>query len=228
MAIEKGLAGPGLLAFKPARIGFQIQANGAHYYLTDLKLNPHETRMIDIRKLRDMQKPDFKGNKIPADAADGSLVWIRLDKVPVVGRLLVLDSRKGIPSNFDCSCTNHCPRGYQDLTIDPSSATLVVGNSQQFTATEWFEDCNGFLYPYNVTSSANWSSSNFSAVTVSSSGMATAVGPGSASVVAQYSDFWYSWSVALEDCIEHARTLSAAANVTAVAIPTNFELPYPI
>ncbi len=37
---------------KPARIGFQVQANGVHYYLTDLKLKPHETRAIDLRKLR--------------------------------------------------------------------------------------------------------------------------------------------------------------------------------
>jgi hypothetical protein len=53
---------------REARIGFQIQANGVHYFLTDLKLNPHETRAIDIRKLRDAQKPDFNKNVIPAMA----------------------------------------------------------------------------------------------------------------------------------------------------------------
>lgn len=198
---------------KPARIGFQIQAKGVHYYLTDLKLSPHETRLIDIRKLRDMQKPDFKGNKIPRDATDGGIFWVSLDKAPAVGRLLVIDSHRGISSNFDCGCGGHCPPGYQSLELSPSSATLLVGDSQQFTATEVYDDCNGNHY-YDVTNGASWSSSN-PEITVSSTGLVTAAGPGSAIITAEYSDFWYSWSVALQDCIEHARTLSVGANVTA-------------
>jgi hypothetical protein len=50
---------------KPARMGFSVVANGVNYYLTMLRLNPHETRVIDLRKLRDAQVPDFKGNVIP-------------------------------------------------------------------------------------------------------------------------------------------------------------------
>jgi hypothetical protein len=38
---------------KPARTGFSVTANSVHYYLTKLRLNPHETRVIDLRKLRD-------------------------------------------------------------------------------------------------------------------------------------------------------------------------------
>lgn len=41
---------------------------GVHYFLTTLKLAPHETRAIDLRKLRDAQQSDFKKNKIPAGA----------------------------------------------------------------------------------------------------------------------------------------------------------------
>ena len=39
---------------KECRIGFQVQANGVHYYLTKLKLKPHETQAIDLRKLREL------------------------------------------------------------------------------------------------------------------------------------------------------------------------------
>jgi hypothetical protein len=46
-----------------------------HYYLTSLKLAPHKTRAIDIRQLRDTQVADFRKNRIPADAADGSVSW---------------------------------------------------------------------------------------------------------------------------------------------------------
>ena len=69
-----------------------------HYHLTDLRLQPHETRAIDIRKLRDAQKEDFRGNRIPGAATDGSVVWIRLEHVPVMGRLLFASGFRS--SNF--------------------------------------------------------------------------------------------------------------------------------
>jgi hypothetical protein len=47
---------------KSARIGFSITANGVYSYLTQLKLNPHETRAINIRQLRDAHIADFKKN----------------------------------------------------------------------------------------------------------------------------------------------------------------------
>jgi hypothetical protein len=48
---------------KARRIGFVITVGGVHYYLTRLKLAPHETRAIDLGQLRDQQRPDFKGHK---------------------------------------------------------------------------------------------------------------------------------------------------------------------
>lgn len=53
---------------RAVRIGYVVTAGGVNYYLGELKLNPHETRAIDLRKLRDAQEPDFQGNKIPAGA----------------------------------------------------------------------------------------------------------------------------------------------------------------
>jgi hypothetical protein len=46
-------------------MGFFVTANGVHYSLTELRLNPHETRMVDLRKLRDAQLPDFQGKLTP-------------------------------------------------------------------------------------------------------------------------------------------------------------------
>jgi hypothetical protein len=88
---------------QPARIGFKVTANGSpSYYLTSLNLNPHETRAIDLRKLRDAQKPDSKKNTIPATATDGSVTWGRIDNLPVMGRLMVINRQQGMPSNCDC------------------------------------------------------------------------------------------------------------------------------
>ena len=106
-----------------ARIGFQVSAGGVVYHITDLKLMPHETRAIDLRKLRDAQKPDFLGNKIPANATDGSALWGRIDNVPVMGRLVVLQRRKALASSYSCDPCS-CP---MSLTSYPLQLTPVPG-----------------------------------------------------------------------------------------------------
>jgi len=107
---------------QPVRIGFSVTAGGVHYYLTNLKLAAHETRAIDFRQLRDAQVPDFKGNKIPAGAVDGSVNWVRMDDVPVEGRLMMLEKQQGVASSYDCNiCT--CPASYNgQLSVTPRPA----------------------------------------------------------------------------------------------------------
>jgi hypothetical protein len=115
---------------KPARIGFSVTAGGVHYYLTSLELAPRETRAIDIRQLRDAQVADFKGNTIPANATDGSVDWIRLDDVPVMGRPVVINHNGGVASNYDCR-TCPCPRLPDVIGVSgaPSSSSLTPGTS---------------------------------------------------------------------------------------------------
>ncbi len=70
-----------------------------------MKLKPHETRAIDLRKLRDAQKPDFKGNLIPANATDGSVSWIRLENLSVMGKLVVMQRNQGMASSYQFQVT---------------------------------------------------------------------------------------------------------------------------
>lgn len=214
---------------KPARIGFQIQAGGVHYYLTNLKLNPHETRAIDIRKLRDQQKADFKGNKIPADATDGSVVWVKMDPVPVVGRLLVMDARQGLSSNYDCQCAFHCAQGYKALSVSPTSWTMPPGGTAVFVSTETWGDCNGVDHFYDVTPSSLWGSSNTAVCTVGNSpqsGLVTAVlgsGGGSATITATFTDSTYRWSVVEHICNENVVTKSASGTAI-VRVPHHLQV----
>ena len=72
------------------------------------------------------------------------------------------------------------------IAVTPTSANLVVGGTQQFTATATY--ANGTTG--NVTSSSTWSSGNTSVVTVNSKGFAIAVGTGAAtSVTASFQGF---------------------------------------
>jgi hypothetical protein len=109
---------------KPARIGFKVSANSVTYYLTSLRLNPHETRALD---LRDAQQPDLNKNTIPAAATDGSVIWLRGDNMPVMGRLMLIHRQQGMASNYDCDLCS-CPYDYipNSNYMSPGSLYLAV------------------------------------------------------------------------------------------------------
>jgi hypothetical protein len=79
---------------KPCGVGFQIRTAEIEYHLTRLKLDPRETKVINLRELRDKQEPDFRGTVIPAQATEGRLYYIRMDEGPLMGRVVVLPRRK--------------------------------------------------------------------------------------------------------------------------------------
>jgi hypothetical protein len=180
---------------KEVPIGFQVQADGLHYYLTDLRLHPRETRAIDLRKLRDKQEADFRGHTIPSTATDGSVLWIRLEDVPVMGRLVVLQRNKGIASNYDCEVCQ-CPANLTySLSISPSSAAIYPTNTQQFAATAWSVDCNQIYWPSTVTNYAHWFTYHPSIATVNDTtakGRVTAVAIGNTWLKAEYGGCSYT------------------------------------
>jgi len=141
-----------------AGIGFAVTAEGVHYYLTKLKLQPHETRVIYLRSLRDAQAADFKGHRIPAAATDGSVSWIRFEDVPVEGRLVVIKRKGGVASSYDC-CICACPPSDYVLAVSPSSVNLLPGQSAQFEADDWKINCNGPYFYADWTDEVGWSSS---------------------------------------------------------------------
>ncbi len=175
-----------------ARIGFSVTANGVHYYLTKLKLQPHETRAINFRALRDAQAADFKQHQIPASATDGAVNWVRIDNVPVEGRVVVIERSGGAASNYDCN-TCQCPVSFTgSLYLGPASFNLLPGQSEGCVCTAIYKDCNGVIYPEDVTDQAGWSSSNTGVATVNSTGLVTAVAGGSASIKATFvGEEWY-------------------------------------
>jgi hypothetical protein len=76
---------------KDCRVGFKIEAAGVEYNLTRLKLAPHQSKCINLRELRDRQQPDFRGHVLPATVTEGRLSYIRLDNVPLIGRVAVVE-----------------------------------------------------------------------------------------------------------------------------------------
>lgn len=208
---------------KAVGIGFKVNSNGVHYYITDLRLNPHETRAIDIRTLRDAQRPDVDGNKIPAAATDGSLMWVRCDNVPVEGRLMVIRRGHGLASSYDCTGGCPCPTdfAYGALSTTPGSATIVASTSTQLKAMIWVTDCNNNTYQTEVTGQSQWTSSAASVATVYL-GDVTGKGGGTTDVTASFTGCTnWRWS---PTCVcEHSGTTYAYSAIT-VQVPTSLRL----
>ena len=66
------------------------------------------------------------------------------------------------------------------IAVTPSNPSLLVGATQQFTATGTYSDGS----TQNVTSQATWTSSSTAAATINASGLATAVSAGTATLTA--------------------------------------------
>jgi len=70
------------------------------------------------------------------------------------------------------------------ISVTPTSASILAGGTQQFTATGHYSDGSA----QNITTSATWSSSNTTVATVSNSagtqGLATGIGSGTATISA--------------------------------------------
>jgi uncharacterized protein YjdB len=80
------------------------------------------------------------------------------------------------------SATINVPR-LTSISVAPNPANILVGATQQFTATASYSDGT----TQNITATAIWTAASTAVATVNASGMATAVGPGSTTVTASLS-----------------------------------------
>jgi len=72
------------------------------------------------------------------------------------------------------------PAVLTSITVTPANASLVVGSTQQYTATGTYTDGT----TQNLTGSATWNSTNTAAATISSTGLATGAGTGTTTISA--------------------------------------------
>lgn len=98
---------------------------------------------------------------------------------------------------FLASCSNPSVTA---LSISPTSETLAIGNTAQFTATATLSQGTHPKSTQDMTTSVSWKSSNPGVATISDSGLATAVAPGTTIITANTAGF--------------PGTISASASVT--------------
>jgi hypothetical protein len=83
-------------------------------------------------------------------------------------------------------CSN--PQGLDSIAVSPSSQSLPVGQTSQFTATGTFGNAS---HPstQDITKTVTWSSSLPSVATVNATGLVTAVSPGTTNITASATAF---------------------------------------
>ncbi len=181
----------------------------------------HQTRVIDVRALRDGQTPDTFGKTIPLDASRGQVRWTmkgREDKV-LIGRAEQVDLEKGMSSSY--ACRYCCPNKFYSASISPPSGSLFIGDSMQMSAFQRDVDCYGHVWsPFDVTSDAYWFSSKPGVVSITSA-RATARSSGSAQIRASWSAESFSNESGNEYACE-ANFVDAIANAVLNAFPVRF------
>lgn len=163
---------------------------GGDYMMGVKNIAGGETAAIDIRALRDNQVADEAGRTIPPDTMRGQARWTMIldegtDLLAMIGRSELVNEGGGISSTY--ACQNCCGDNAEWDFISPSQTQLQVGQSVTLQAFEERTDCYGF--PYTVQRSASWSSDNQSVATVTkvaSGGRVTSVGPGQATIRANW------------------------------------------
>jgi hypothetical protein len=100
-----------------------------------------------------------------------------------MGTLTVTDSASNSPQVASLSGTGSAPN-LVSLAVTPAAPSILLGNSQQFTATGTFSDGS----TQNLTTSVSWSSSTTSVATISNvsgnQGLASSVATGSTTIAA--------------------------------------------
>jgi uncharacterized protein YjdB len=96
------------------------------------------------------------------------------------------------------------------LSVSPSNPSLIVGDTQQFTAAGVYSNGSS----QNLTSSVTWSSSNTQVVTISATGLATVQAAGTATITAA------------SGTISGGTTLKASPNLESISVsPQSTSIP---
>jgi hypothetical protein len=158
-----------------------LKLSGGDYVFPLTTVAPHQTTVIDIRKLRDTQVPDVNGQTIPVGETRGQVQWSLtggVDKV-VIGRSEQVDLVQGISSNY--ACQNCCPNNFFDGWLTPVQSTGFQGDQIQFIAMQQDANCYGQVYPPYQVGTPFYTSSDMSVCNPDfNTGTTTGVGPGEA------------------------------------------------
>jgi hypothetical protein len=150
--------------------------NGSGKYKIPVRVEPQSSVMLDLKNIIESNAPDADGNVFPASTSEGGATIESADGPTGQMNLIISGAVFNVVTGTCFGCCVPCC-GISEVFMDPSSDACTVGDTQQFQAVE--EDCQG---GDTFTTGVTWSSSNTAVMTVNSSGLMSAVAPGSATL----------------------------------------------
>lgn len=201
---------------KPQNYTMSLDFDGGPYVFGLKTVPARQTVAIDLRALRDGQVPDVYGNTIPLNVTGGKANWSMNgpEQHSLVGRLEQVDLAKGM--SFTAACGACCPNSTVDAYIDPFIVTGFPGATTQFTLYGQEVNCYGSGLPW-FPANGYFTSTNTSVATVTTSGFASAVAPGSTLIQSTFNGASYY------NCAREAGNDEYCCDSTPVVIPCESE-----
>lgn len=178
---------------EPRQYRMYLKLSNGDYVFPLATVEPNQTTVIDVRKLRDSQVPDVNGQTIPLTETRGQVQWSMtggVDRV-LIGRSEQVDLVRGTSSNY--ACQNCCGNNFYDGWITPAEDSGFQGDELMFIAMQTDANCYGQVfqpYPANVPT---YSSSDYNICNPHwALGTTTGVSPGLATISASWTgDAWF-------------------------------------
>jgi hypothetical protein len=166
-----------------------VTYDGGDYSPTGMSVEAGQTIAVDIRALRDQQSVDGFGRTMPAEANRGQVHWSVEGSEPraLIGRAEQADEGSAISSSYACAYA--CPDSWVEWYMTPDSGLSAVGGTFQFNVYRWAADCFGSQRLCVV--GASWASLAPGVASVNSSGKATGLAGGTATIRASFQVYQY-------------------------------------
>ena len=152
--------------------------DGSGKYTLPVHLEAQASTMIDMAMLIMEKKPDADGNIIPSNIQEGSAQFASAKGRNEQITLVIAGGLYNVATaTCGSTCINCC--GDSNFGISPNPISCPLGGTVPLSSTA--VDCYGYeVYPFS------WSSSDTTVMTVDSSGNATGVAVGSATITANF------------------------------------------
>src|SRR5262249_54730938 len=103
--------------------------------------------VFDLRKIRDEQRTDAYGKRMPVSAQSGAFRWALRDAragAHFLGRSEITSVSKKVSSSYSCNLC--CTDSYGSGWSDPGSLNLGIGSAANAAVNERMYDCYGDVY----------------------------------------------------------------------------------
>jgi len=129
----------------------QVTHAGGIYAPGIKEIEPGQTIVVDVRKLRDEQVPDAFGQTIPSNARSGQLQWSikSTTKYAMIGRAEHTDDGNGVSASY--ACLNCCPPKTNAVWTEDDPTSVGIGTTINLYVMAQDEDCyQNLSAPYSM------------------------------------------------------------------------------